>query len=83
MNGASSANIPYKNELRDRQGCGEYGRRHKPLLDAAINDIRIRFEGKTVEVEFIDILPRMNAGDSRILRFGFLFATTKQERRGR
>lgn len=31
----------------------------------------------------IDILPRMNAGDSRILRFGFLFATTKQERRGR
>lgn len=38
MNGASSANIPYKNELRDRQGCGEYGRRHKPLLDAAIND---------------------------------------------
>ena len=23
MNGASSANIPYKNELRDRQGCGE------------------------------------------------------------
>lgn len=52
MNGASSINIPYKNELRDRQGCGEYGRRHKPLLDAAINDIRIRFEGKTVEVEF-------------------------------
>lgn len=33
--------------------------------------------------QFIDILPRMNAGDSRILRFGFLFATTKQERRGR
>ena len=33
--------------------------------------------------EAIDILPRMNAGDSRILRFGFLFATTKQERRGR
>lgn len=32
---------------------------------------------------FFDILPRMNAGDSRILRFGFLFATTKQERRGR
>lgn len=31
----------------------------------------------------LDILPRMNAGDSRILRFGFLFATTKQERRGR
>lgn len=31
----------------------------------------------------VDILPRMNAGDSRILRFGFLFATTKQERRGR
>lgn len=30
-----------------------------------------------------DILPRMNAGDSRISRFGFLFATTKQERRGR
>ena len=30
-----------------------------------------------------DILPRMNAGDSRILRFGFLFATTRQERRGR
>lgn len=83
MNGASSANIPYKNELRDRQGCGEYGRRHKPLLDAAINDIRIRFEGKTVEVEFIDILPRMNAGDSRISRFGFLFVTTRQEGRGR
>ena len=33
--------------------------------------------------ESVDILPRMNAGDSRILRFGFLFATTKQERRGR
>lgn len=31
----------------------------------------------------VDILPRMNAGDSRILRFGFLFATTKQEGRGR
>ena len=31
----------------------------------------------------LDILPRMNAGDSRILRFGFLFDTTKQERRGR
>lgn len=33
--------------------------------------------------ESVDILPRMNAGDSRILRFGFLFATTKQEGRGR
>ena len=31
----------------------------------------------------LDILPRMNAGNSRILRFGFLFATTKQEGRGR
>ena len=31
----------------------------------------------------LDILPRIHAGDSRILRFGFLFATTKQERRGR
>lgn len=31
----------------------------------------------------VDILPRMNAGDSRISRFGFLFDTTKQERRGR
>lgn len=31
----------------------------------------------------IDILPRMNAGDSRISRFGFLFDTTKQEGRGR
>lgn len=31
----------------------------------------------------VDILPRMNAGDSRILRFGFLFDTTKQEGRGR
>lgn len=46
------------NALRDRQGCGEYGRRHKPLLDAAINDIRIRFEGKTVEVEFNDTAPK-------------------------
>lgn len=33
--------------------------------------------------ENIDILPRMNAGDSRISRFGFLFDTTKQEGRGR
>ena len=33
--------------------------------------------------ESVDILPRMNAGDSRILRFRFLFATSKQERRGR
>lgn len=32
---------------------------------------------------FFDILPRMNAGDSRISRFGFLFATTRQEGRGR
>ena len=31
----------------------------------------------------VDILPRMNAGDSRISRFGFLFDTTKQEGRGR
>lgn len=31
----------------------------------------------------VDILPRMNAGDSRISRFGFLFDTTKQEWRGR
>lgn len=31
----------------------------------------------------IDILPRIYAGDSRISRFGFLFATTKQEGRGR
>lgn len=31
----------------------------------------------------LDILPRMNAGDSRISRFGFLFDTTKQEGRGR
>lgn len=63
MNGASSANIPYKNELRDRQGCGEYGRRHKPLLDAAINDIRIRFEGKTVEVEITpEILRKLVEG---------------------
>lgn len=31
----------------------------------------------------IDILPRMNAGESRISRFGFLFDTTKQEGRGR
>lgn len=33
--------------------------------------------------ESVDILPRMNAGDSRISRFGFLFATTRQEGRGR
>lgn len=33
--------------------------------------------------ENIDILPRMNAGDSRTSRFGFLFDTTKQEGRGR
>lgn len=33
--------------------------------------------------KLIDILPRMNAGDSRTLRFGFLFDTTKQEGRGR
>lgn len=33
--------------------------------------------------QFVDILPRMNAGDSRISRFGFLFATTRQEGRGR
>ena len=33
--------------------------------------------------QLIDILPRMNAGDSRISRFGFLFDTTKQEGRGR
>lgn len=32
---------------------------------------------------YVDILPRMNAGDSRISRFGFLFDTTKQEGRGR
>ncbi|PVV29906.1 hypothetical protein DD721_07595 [Bifidobacterium longum] len=31
----------------------------------------------------LDILPRMNAGDSRISRFGFLFDTTTQEGRGR
>lgn len=31
----------------------------------------------------LDILPYMNAGDSRISRFGFLFDTTKQEGRGR
>ena len=31
----------------------------------------------------LDILPRMNAGDSRISRFGFLFDTTRQEGRGR
>lgn len=31
----------------------------------------------------VDILPRMNAGDSRISRFGFLFDTTRQEGRGR
>lgn len=35
------------------------------------------------EHRWVDILPRMNAGDSRISRFGFLFATTKQEGRGR
>lgn len=35
------------------------------------------------KVSLLDILPRMNAGDSRISRFGFLFATTKQEGRGR
>ena len=35
------------------------------------------------DVYGVDILPRMNAGDSRISRFGFLFATTKQEGRGR
>lgn len=34
-------------------------------------------------VGVVDILPRMNAGDSRISRFGFLFDTTKQEGRGR
>lgn len=33
--------------------------------------------------ESVDILPRMNAGDSRISRFGFLFVTTRQEGRGR
>lgn len=36
-----------------------------------------------IQTALLDILPRMNAGDSRILRFGFLFATTKQEGRGR
>ena len=41
-----------------------------------------KFTGNGVRVQ-IDILPRMNAGDSRISRFGFLFATTKQEGRGR
>lgn len=35
------------------------------------------------DVYWVDILPRMNAGDSRISRFGFLFATTRQEGRGR
>lgn len=33
--------------------------------------------------EQFDILPRMNAGDSRISQFGFLFVTTTQEGRGR
>lgn len=38
--------------------------------------------GDALGVPF-DILPRMNAGDSRISRFGFLFDTTRQEGRGR
>lgn len=37
----------------------------------------------TPDITDLDILPRMNAGDSRISRFGFLFATTRQEGRGR
>ncbi|TCE86259.1 hypothetical protein [Bifidobacterium longum] len=36
-----------------------------------------------IQTALLDILPRMNAGDSRISRFGFLFATTRQEGRGR
>lgn len=50
-------------------------------LSAVINQCEFDF-GKVSNIHF-DILPRMNAGDSRILRFGFLFATTKQEGRGR
>jgi len=43
-----------------------------------------RFESLPADdVAWVDILPRMNAGDSRISRFGFLFATTRQEGRGR
>ncbi len=38
---------------------------------------------KEKKQSLVDILPRMNAGDSRISRFGFLFDTTKQEGRGR
>lgn len=36
-----------------------------------------------IQTALLDILPRMSAGDSRISRFGFLFATTRQEGRGR
>lgn len=43
-----------------------------------IEDMQHRFNAW-----LFDILPRMNAGDSRISRFGFLFVTTRQEGRGR
>ena len=42
----------------------------------------LNVNGVDIEYQF-DILPRMNAGNSRISRFGFLFATTTQEGRGR
>ena len=54
----------------------------KPLHgDSSSVDIK-RWDPRR-NVFFVDILPRMNAGDSRISRFGFLFATTRQEGRGR
>lgn len=50
---------------------------------AGIESVEYDIEGYTTADAYVDILPRMNAGDSRISRFGFLFATTRQEGRGR
>lgn len=64
-------------EVEDTDGTLEY-------LTNQAKTIEERNDGSQALTDtWVDILPRMNAGDSRISRFGFLFATTKQERRGR
>ena len=62
-----------------RQLLGMEGTRVAALYTAEVKRNDIQWHGR----KWVDILPRMNAGDSRISRFGFLFDTTKQEGRGR
>lgn len=87
---ARAENLPESTQINEFAQSDEARTQTLALMEAVQNDgspeastqIAIGYADKVHYLRF-DILPRMNAGESRISRFGFLFDTTKQEGRGR